>query len=80
MKFYYLMKKLNCKNEEFWTKMYSKIEQEIYEIYPSDFEYIFLTYYKRANEVFSDEMKQKLLKLMEGRLREFRSSSVLSIF
>ena len=60
--------------------MYAKIEQEIYEIYPSDFEFIFLTYYKKANEVFSDEMKQKLLKLMEGRLREFKNSSILSIF
>ena len=60
--------------------MYAKIEQEIYEIYPSDFEFIFLTYYKKANEVFSDEMKQKLLKLMEGRLREFKNSSILTIF
>lgn len=69
MKFYHLMKKLGCRNEEFWKKMYGKIEEEIYEIYPSDFEFLFLTYYKKSSEVFSSEMKQKFLKLMEGRLR-----------
>jgi hypothetical protein len=33
--------------------MYSKIEEDIYEFFPSDFEFLFLTYYKKANEVFS---------------------------
>jgi hypothetical protein len=52
----------------------------MYDLYPTDFEYLFLTYYKRANEVFSSEMKEKFLKLMEGRLREFKNSTVLTIF
>ena len=53
MKFYHLMKKLNCKHEDFWNKLYAKIEDDIYELYPTEFEFLFLTYYKKSSEVFS---------------------------
>jgi hypothetical protein len=32
---YYLMKKLKCTNQDFWKKMYAKIEDMLYELYPS---------------------------------------------
>jgi hypothetical protein len=34
---YYLMKKLNCRNEDFWKKMYARIEENLYDLYPSEF-------------------------------------------
>lgn len=50
---YYLMKKLNCKHSEFWKKTYSIIEENLYELYPSEFEKFFLRYYKVSDEYFS---------------------------
>jgi hypothetical protein len=32
---YYLMKKLKFSNPQFWTKVYSIIEEDIYDLYPS---------------------------------------------
>lgn len=37
LKMYYLMKKLNCKNELFWKKMYAKIEESLYDLTPNEF-------------------------------------------
>ena len=34
---YYLMKKLQYKNEDFWKKIYNDIEENIYDLYPSEF-------------------------------------------
>lgn len=50
---YYLMKKLNCRHSEFWKKTYSIIEENLYELYPSEFEKFFLRYYKVSDEYFS---------------------------
>ena len=37
MFYYHLMKKLNCKHEEFWKKLYYQIEEHIYDLFPSEF-------------------------------------------
>ncbi len=50
---YYLMKKLNCTNPTFWEKMYAKIEENLYELTPSEFEKFFLKYYKVSDQHFS---------------------------
>ena len=52
----------------------------MYELYPTDFELIFMKYYKTSEVQFSSDMKDKMLKMMEGRLREFKNSSILAIF
>lgn len=80
MKFYYLMTKLNNKSEVFWSQLYQRIEENLYELYSQDFEFIFLKYYKTADVQFSSEMQEKMRKFMEGRLRQFKNSSVLNIF
>jgi hypothetical protein len=45
MDYYYLFKKLRYSDEEFWKKMYAKIERNIYEISTANFSYIYTTYY-----------------------------------
>lgn len=77
---YYLMKKLGCQSPEFWKKMYAVIEDNLYDLYPSEFERFFLRYYKVSDQVFSPEMKDKFLTLLEGRLRSFRPENIIKIY
>lgn len=80
MNFYFLMKKLRYTNEEFWKKMYAKIEENIYDFFPNQFSYIYLTYYDKFETVFSPEARKNFDKLMEGRLREFTPSTIMQVF
>jgi len=77
MNFYFLMKKLRYTDEEFWKKMYARIEQNIYDIYPRYFSYIYLTYYDKLETIFSPQARANFDKLMEGRLREFTPSAII---
>lgn len=79
MNFYYLMKKLNYADKDFWKKVYARIEENIYDLYPRQFEYIYMTYYDTAAEHFSPEAQQKFSKLMEGRLREFSPEGIIFV-
>jgi hypothetical protein len=60
--------------------MYSLIEENVYDLYPSEFERFFLRYYKVSDQYFSPEMKQKFLTLVEGRLRSFRPENIIKVF
>ena len=45
MKVYFMMKTLNYKNQNFWSLMYSKINDYIYDLKARELEHIYLTYY-----------------------------------
>lgn len=51
------MKKLRYSDETFWKKLYAKIEENIYDLNDSEFEYFFLGYYDRLEEVFSENSR-----------------------
>ena len=80
MSFYFLMKKLGYSDSAFWKKMYAKIEEHIYDLHGQHFEYIFITYYDRFEELFTAEARAKFNKLMEGRIRKFSPSSIITTF
>lgn len=60
--------------------MYALIEENIYELYPSEFERFFKRYYKVSDQYFSSEMKQKFLTLMENRLRSFSPEGIIWMY
>ena len=80
MKTYYIMKKLRYDKEEFWKKIYEKIEKHMYDLRSPDFEYLFLGYYDRFEEVFSESMREKMNILMERRIRQFSGTGLLKLF
>lgn len=80
MNFYFLMKKLNFTDEGFWKKMYGRIEENLYDLTPNNFEYIYLTYYDLTDKLFSAEAKKKFGKLMEGRIRQFSPAGIIKVF
>jgi hypothetical protein len=53
MFYYFMLKKLKYSDEEFWKKMYARIEENIYEISNKNFSYLYLTYYDKFESVFS---------------------------
>ena len=80
MPYYFLMKKLGYTDAEFWRKMYAKLEEELYDLHSQHFELLFVRYYGRFDEVFSQGAAAKFEKLMEGRIRKFSPSSIVSTF
>lgn len=57
--------------------MYAKIEENIYDLYPNQFSYIYLTYYDKLDTIFSPQAKVNFDKLMEGRIREFTPAVII---
>ena len=61
---YHMMKKLKYDRNEFWDKIHIKILKNLYELRPADFEFVYLEYYGRFDEVFGENVSEKMRILM----------------
>ena len=59
MNYYYLMKKLNYSDADFWKKMYQKINDNLYDIPGHHFEDLLIRYYDVIEEKFDEEARPK---------------------
>jgi hypothetical protein len=77
---YNLMKKLGCRHEGFWKKVYNLIEENLFQLYPSDVERFFLRYFKVSEQYFSSEMKDKFIAVLDNSLRRFSAEGIVNVY